>query len=66
MVITVKCNICNTQLVQAQGPNLSQNDANTYQQSCSCNIDGPFQTYDSDGNPLPMDYSNIVATLTES
>lgn len=63
--IIVQCNICNTVLVTANGPALCHNDANNYQQSCSCNTDGPVQTYDSDGNPLPMDYSNIVATLTE-
>jgi hypothetical protein len=63
--ITVTCNICNTTLLSANGPELSQNDANNYQTSCSCSTDGPFQTYDDNGNPLPMNYSNIVATLTE-
>jgi hypothetical protein len=63
--ITVTCNICNATILTANGDSLSQNDINNYGQSCSCNMDGPFQTYDDNGNPLPMNYSNIVATLTE-
>ena len=51
-------------MLEAMGPNLNQQAANVYGQSTSCNTDGPFQTYDDDGNPLPMDYSNIVATLS--
>jgi hypothetical protein len=62
-VITVKCNICNSIILLANGPLLNQSDADIYSKSCSCNIDGPVQAYDEDGNPLPMDYSNIVATL---
>jgi hypothetical protein len=65
MTITVVCNICNATILTAEGPLLCQNDANNYGQSCSCSVDGPFQTYDDNGNPLPMNYSNIIATLTD-
>ena len=65
MKITVVCNICNTQLVEVEGPNLGSNEQIMYESSCSCGVDGPFQTYDDNGNPLPMNYSNIIATLSE-
>jgi len=63
--IIVKCNICNQTLLEASGPKLDANEVALYSKSCSCNLDGPFQSYDEDGNPLPMDYSNIIATLSE-
>lgn len=68
--ITVTCSTCNTKLVEANGPLLGQADVDAYQQSCSCNtitngvVDGPVQTYDENGNPLPMNSSNIVVVLT--
>lgn len=63
--IIVKCTICNQTLITAEGTSLGESDVNMYNNSCQCSVDGPFQTYDDNGNPLPMDYSNIVATLTE-
>ena len=38
--ITVTCEICNTILVTAEGPNLTQIDADNYQQTVSCDTDG--------------------------
>jgi hypothetical protein len=65
MTITVTCNICNVTILTANGPLLGQNEANLYQQSCTCAVDGPVQTYDDDGNPLPMSYANVVAVLSD-
>jgi len=40
MTITVICTVCNSLLVTAEGANLTQNDADNYQNSVSCNTDG--------------------------
>jgi len=61
--ITVTCIMCNLILVEAEGPDLNEEDALTYGTSCQCFVHGPFQTYDASHNPIPMDYSNISSVL---
>lgn len=48
--ITVKCGICQKTLLVAQGTELTNDDANVYQQSTSCDADMQ---------------ANIVSVLTE-
>lgn len=38
--ITVICGVCETVLLTDIGDHLSQTDADAYQQSTSCNVDG--------------------------
>lgn len=51
--------------MMAENNDFSDNDINNYENSCSCEVDGPFQQFDDQGNPLPMDYSNIIAAKTQ-
>ncbi len=45
---------------------ITQEDLNFYSTSVYCEMDGPFPEYDSDGNKLPSDTSNIVVAKTLS
>ena len=64
MKLTITCQICGRTISTIEKCDISQDDIDTYSNNSSCQVDGPFQQYDDDGNPLPMDYSNIVATKT--
>jgi hypothetical protein len=64
MKLTVSCQICGRTISVVEKCDISQDDMNSYVANSSCQVDGPFQQYDEDGNPLPLDTSNIVATKT--
>jgi hypothetical protein len=66
MKLTVSCQICGRIIAVAEKDNFSADDINMYQNQSSCEVDGPFQQYDGDGNPLPLDTSNIVVSKTAS
>lgn len=40
MTITITCGVCGAILVEASGPQLTQDDVNNYQQNSACNTDG--------------------------
>lgn len=63
----MSCQICGRIMSVIEKDNdFSDSDISMYKNSCSCEIDGPFQQYDDEGNPLPVDNSNIIATKTLS
>jgi hypothetical protein len=64
MKLSITCQTCGRTISIIEKDSISQDDIDNYSTSSSCEVDGPFQQYDDDGNPLPMDYSNIVATKT--
>lgn len=64
MKLTVSCQICGRVISAVEKPEVSQDDITSYVNNSSCQMDGPFQEYDDQGNALPMDFSNIVATKT--
>lgn len=64
MKLTATCKICGRTIAVMEKDSISQDDMDLYQQTCSCEVDGPFQEYDDEGNPLPMDNSNIVVVKT--
>jgi hypothetical protein len=64
MKLAITCQICGRTISSVEKYQITQDDINNYSNNSSCQVDGPFQTFDDDGNPLPLDYSNIVATKT--
>lgn len=66
MLLTVSCQICGKILCVVDKDSVSQQDINDYTLGSSCSVDGPFQQYDDQGNPLPLDTSNIAAVKTVS
>lgn len=67
MKLTVCCKLCG-RVISAIERDQDFNDADIleHEQSSSCEIDGPVQTFDDNGNPIPMDFSNIVAVKTKN
>lgn len=66
MKLTVSCQICGRILSICEKDQITQDDMNSYSSNSSCQVDGPFQQFDDEGNLLPLDTSNIVATKTNS
>lgn len=64
MKLTVTCRICGKILSEVEKDSISDIDIDSYEASSSCETDGPFQEYDEEGLPLPMDNSNIIAVKT--
>lgn len=64
MKLTISCQICGRTISVVEKCDVTQDDMTSYAANSSCQVDGPFQQYDVDGNPLPLDTSNIVATKT--
>lgn len=62
MKLTITCQICGRMISSIEKCDISQDDINNYSTNSTCEVDGPFQQYDDEGNPIPVDYSNIVAT----
>lgn len=65
MKLTVSCKDCGRIILLAEKDDFQDDEIQNYENSCSCEVDGPFQEYDEDGNPLSMDFSNIVAVKTK-
>lgn len=66
MKLTVSCQICGRVISLCEKDQISQSDMDSAIAISSCEVDGPFQQYDDQGNSLPLDTSNIVATKTNS
>lgn len=65
MKLTVSCQICGRILAISEKDDFSDSEISMYENSCSCEIDGPFPQYDDEGDLLPPDTSNIIAVKTK-
>lgn len=66
MKLTVSCQICGRVISICEKDSFSQYDMDNAVATSSCQVDGPFPSVDDEGNPLPLDTSNIVATKTNT
>lgn len=64
MKLTVSCQICGRIMAIAEKDDFKDEDISIYEESSACEMDGPFQQYDDEGNPIPLDFSNIIAVKT--
>ena len=63
MILTIKCSICQQQLLHLENKNITDSDVAFYRTTTGCDQHGPFIQYDQDGNQLPIDDSNIVSEV---
>lgn len=64
MKLKVTCKICGRTLTSVDKDSVSESDLDEYQKASSCEVDGPIQLFDDVGDPIPLDYSNIIVVKT--
>lgn len=64
MKLTVSCKTCGKVISLSEKDDVSDSDIASAENSSACETDGPFQEFDDNGDPIPMDFSNIIAVKT--